>query len=83
MSDSSLRAVELRCEHEVNPLGMGEPHPRFSWVLDSDLWDVVQQSYHIQVSADPEFRRVLWDTGKVNRKIRSSWNTQDQRCSHA
>ncbi len=31
-----LRATRLRCEHQENPVGIGERSPRFSWVIESD-----------------------------------------------
>jgi alpha-L-rhamnosidase len=60
-----LKAVRLRCEHQENPVGLGERNPRVSWILDSDKRDIVQKSYRLQGATDASFSAVLWDTGEV------------------
>jgi len=60
-----LRVVRLRCEHLQNPVGLGETHPRFSWVLESDRRGVLQSRYRLQVAVGPDFPPPLWDTGEV------------------
>ncbi len=50
-----LKATRLRCEHQENPVGIGETRPRFSWVLESDGRNVVQKSFRVQVAADGGF----------------------------
>jgi alpha-L-rhamnosidase len=60
-----LRAIRLRCEYQENSLGIGEPRPRFGWVLDADASDVIQKSYHIHVGVHRDFRSILWDGEKA------------------
>ena len=62
---AELRAVRLRCEHRENPLGIGETRPRFSWVLQSDDRDVMQEGWQIQVDRTADFLSPAWDTGTV------------------
>lgn len=47
---SSLIVQDLRCENQVNPLGMDERHPRFSWKISSDQNEVSQTSYHLKIT---------------------------------
>lgn len=61
-SASLLRLQRLRCEYQVNPLGIDVLHPRLSWTLVSDRRAVMQSAYQIQVR---DANGHLWDTGKV------------------
>ena len=64
-----LRPAELRCESLVDPLGIGEPAPRLSWIGESARRAEVQSAYQILVAAAPETlakdQGDLWDSGKV------------------
>ncbi len=63
-------AKQLRCEYLVNPLGIHETSPRFSWVLDSNKRGEKQSAYQVVVASSPAdaaaHRGDLWDSGKVN-----------------
>jgi len=61
-----LEVTKLRCEYLTNPLGLGEPHPRFSWVLQADSSNVMQKSYRVQVGANRGFVPLLWDTEAIS-----------------
>jgi len=54
----SVRLYDLRCEGLVEPLGIDNTQPHFSWKIASDE-PVEQKAYEIEV--DPE----LWRSGKV------------------
>src|SRR5690554_3808406 len=60
-----LTATNLKCEYLQNPIGIGEKTPRFSWIIESDRQNVLQESYRLQIAKDPEFESTIWDTGKV------------------
>ncbi|MBW4085726.1 glycoside hydrolase family 78 protein [Paenibacillus sp. S150] len=60
-----LTVQKLRVEYKENPIGLDVRHPRISWQLHSEERDVQQQSYDIQVSAGPDFRSLLWTSGRV------------------
>ncbi len=64
-----LRATDLRCEYLREPLGVEEPSPRLTWVVESDRRDETQTAYQVLVasSADRLARDQgdLWDSGKV------------------
>ena len=66
-----LHPAELRCESLVDPLGIGEPSPRLSWIGESARRAEVQSAYQVLVAASPEAlakdQGDLWDSGKVPR----------------
>ena len=63
------KTVGLRCEYLVNPLGIHETAPRFSWRLNSAKRGERQTAYRVLVASTPEHlakqQGDLWDTGKV------------------
>ena len=57
-----IRPVCLRTEHLVNPLGLDEAVPRFSWKLDDPRPGAAQTGYQIEISTGSV---VVWDSGRV------------------
>src|SRR2546421_13022352 len=57
------KAVQLRCEYFVNPLGIDARQPRLSWQIDDSRRGARQTAYHIVVSSSDA---PLWDSGKVD-----------------
>ena len=53
-----MKLYDLRTEYKVNPIGITEKNPRFSWKLESDVHDTTQQSYYIVVK---EKDRIVWE----------------------
>lgn len=53
----------LTVEYRVNPIGIDEKKPRFSWKLNSKLKDTVQKAYQIEVYDGEE---LVWNTCQVN-----------------
>lgn len=49
-----MKITELKTEYRDNPIGLDNPHPRFSWILESEDRDVRQQAYRIVVKTDEE-----------------------------
>ena len=45
-----IDVAEIRCENEVNPLGVQSESPLFAWILDADERNVNQTAYRILVS---------------------------------
>ncbi len=62
MITSSLRVRHLRCDYQLNPLGIENKEPCLSWQLDSDQRGAAQSAYQIQVR---DSQGELWDSGKV------------------
>ncbi len=59
----------LKCEYQVNALGIDTPQPRLSWVAESATRGQKQTAYQILVATSPKSltstRADLWDSGKV------------------
>lgn len=71
---AGLRPIQLRCEQQVDPLGIDQPEPHLSWTLQAgqgaqDLRGRRQTAFQIRVASSPAaLRRAeadLWDSGKV------------------
>jgi alpha-L-rhamnosidase len=60
----------LRCENLVNPLGLAELQPRFSWEMQSSERAERQTAWQIIVASSPDLLSRdtgdLWDSGKVS-----------------
>lgn len=66
-TQSSIRAVDLRCEYAADPL-IDIAAPRFSWINSnlSQARGVEQTAYRVRVATSPEgFDNPVWDSGKV------------------
>lgn len=61
--------ADLKCENLINPLGIDNTSPHFSWKLKGDGWKQGQTFYEIQVASDSlllvDDKADLWNTGKV------------------
>lgn len=55
-----LTVCDLKTEYRINPIGIDEQHPVFSWKLRSDIRDTFQKSFRIHVTLDG---KTQWDTG--------------------
>ncbi len=63
-----MKISHLRCEQQVDPLGVGTQEPRLSWWLVSDQRGARQTAYQVLVasslSALKSGKGDLWDSGK-------------------
>lgn len=68
-SGGQLGVSSLRCEYLVDPLGIDEPTPRLSWMLDSERRGARQIAYRIRVASTLEKLSAgegdRWDSGRV------------------
>ncbi len=59
----------LRCEYQVDPIGLGTREPRFFWKLHDGRSGAAQSAYRVLVASDPDRLAAdegnLWDSGKV------------------
>ncbi|HOL31649.1 MAG TPA: family 78 glycoside hydrolase catalytic domain [Anaerohalosphaeraceae bacterium] len=66
---SDLQAVNLRCEHRTEPLGIDVVNPRLSWTLQSRQRGQRQTAYRVLVASDAALLKAdignLWDSGRV------------------
>jgi alpha-L-rhamnosidase len=65
----SLKVTDLRCELDVDPLGVDVPQPRLGWILQSAERSQLQTAYQVLAASTPELlardKSDLWDSGKV------------------
>ena len=70
MAVGSVSVEGLRCEYEVNPIGIDVAKPRLSWIITSSERGQVQTAYQVLVASSEERLRRnegdLWDSGKVD-----------------
>ncbi len=59
-----LQAVKLTCESRINPIGLDEKSPRFSWQMISDERNVLQGAYQVRVYRE-NAEEPVWDSGKT------------------
>ncbi len=66
-SVGAAEIAALQTEHLVNPLGIDNPHPRFSWHIEDSRPGAVQTAYRIIVASDSlHFAdNVIWDSGRI------------------
>src|ERR1039457_1518376 len=66
---AGLRVEGLQCEYRVNPLGLDEPQPRLSWLLESSERGQRQTAYQVLAATSLDLlskgEADLWDSGKV------------------
>ena len=66
---AQLAVTQLRCENLVNPIGLDEKAPRFSWQLEADDRNVMQTACEIRVGTDmaalSKGKKLTWTSGKV------------------
>jgi alpha-L-rhamnosidase len=59
----------LRCEQQVDPIGIDAVVPRLSWVLDDDRRGAIQTAYQVLVASTEDALAAdngdRWDTGKT------------------
>ena len=65
----ALTLTRLETDAAAEPLGIDDPTPRLSWVLNSARRGVRQQEYRVLVASRPELAREgsadVWDSGRV------------------
>lgn len=59
-----IKANNLLCEYEENPVGVGTGRPAFSWKTEGETDPVYQSAYRIVTALDEAFTRIVWDTGR-------------------
>jgi len=59
-----LELQKLKCDGQLRPLGIDNPHPVFSWQLQSEQSNIIQVSYQIKMIKS-ETEELIWDTGVV------------------
>jgi len=75
---SSVKPVELKCEYKINPTGIDEKHPRFSWITNCECYNSFQTSFRVLIASS--IQNLLLELGDVwdSSKVQSSDSTQIQ-----
>ncbi|WP_200976619.1 alpha-L-rhamnosidase [Echinicola sp. 20G] len=62
-----IKIEKTLVENRLNPLGIDNPNPTFTWLISSTKRNVLQTHYEIQVSdLDRQFsNNIIWESGKV------------------
>jgi alpha-L-rhamnosidase len=64
------KAIQLRVEHQLNPLGLEVQVPRFSWQIESRTRSIRQAAYEVRVAhneaALTNNRSLVWASGEVS-----------------
>lgn len=67
MITSVLCPLDLRTENFVNPLGINQQLPEFSWRMPESFIPHIQSAWQIQCSNSDDFSGsdLIWDSGKI------------------
>jgi alpha-L-rhamnosidase len=59
--------TQLEVDEFQSPIGLDNPHPNFSWVIQTKEYNLNQTHYQIFVATDKVFSKksVVWDSGKI------------------
>ena len=66
---AEVTVTSLKTDYKTNPLGMDNPVPRLSWILESDQMNTEQETYEIRAALNEKDlqrgKNLLWETGKM------------------
>ncbi|MCE5205275.1 MAG: glycoside hydrolase family 78 protein [Porphyromonadaceae bacterium] len=72
-SYSQVTVKNLKCEYLENPIGLDEPHPRFTWQMDLNTPGNCQLAYELAVGTDAKEvasgRGDVWESGVVDSSV--------------
>ena len=67
---AEIKVTSLTTDYKSNPIGIGNPVPRLSWIIQSDQNNTMQGSYEIRAAADPRDlsrgKNLIWDSGMLS-----------------
>lgn len=68
-NNNPSKADNLRCEHLTNPLGIDNPNPRLSWMINDSRQGAMQTAYQIIIGTDSteitKGKGNTWDSKKI------------------
>jgi len=68
-SSWAIGITGLKCEHLIRPIGIDNPKPRLSWIMDDDRKGALQLAYRIVIGTDSTQlsakQDIQWDSGKI------------------
>lgn len=66
---AQLRVTSLTTDYKTNPIGIDNPVPQLSWIIQSDQNNTIQESYEIRAALSPadlaKKKQLLWNTETV------------------
>jgi alpha-L-rhamnosidase len=70
---TELTVLPMRFEHHREPLGIGEPRPRLSWQIRTDVPNWRQAAHEIEVVSE---NGPVWTSGRVDsgESVLVAWN---------
>ena len=62
-----LSVKDMTTDHKKNPIGIDNPHPRFSWKISGTGNSIIQTAYSVRVATDAKFSSssLVWQTAKI------------------
>jgi len=62
-----LSVKDLIVDHKVNPIGIDNRYPRFSWKIGGTGNNILQTAYSVRVATDEKFSasKIVWQSDKV------------------
>lgn len=60
-----IKTVNLLCNLQINPIGLDDLHPGFSWQMISEESGQFQTGYRIIVYTKSRYEKLVWDSGWV------------------
>ena len=60
-----IKAVNLLCNDSINPIGIDDLSPCFSWQTESSEAADFQSAYQVEVVATDNKSECVWDSGKI------------------
>ena len=64
---AQLRVTSLTTDYKTNPLGIDNPVPQLSWIIQSDQMNTMQESYEIRAAQTP---------ADLSKKSKQLWNSE-------
>ena len=52
----NITVTKLSTAYHVNPMGIGTPVPRLSWILESEAEDQIQSACQVMVASSPKLQ---------------------------
>jgi alpha-L-rhamnosidase len=72
-TSAQVIVINLKCEHLHNPIGLDEPHPRFTWQIQSEKPGYLQNAFQLVVGSNKEEvitgKGNVWQTGTINSSV--------------
>src|SRR5664279_2460957 len=61
--DLSFKGMNV--DHKINPVGIDNKQPRFSWKIKGTGNNIMQTAYLLRVASDEKFSSIVWQSSKV------------------